>query len=313
MTLIFETKNFILESHERPEIDRLEGGHVKITPKVKVEDRTKLSPELANELMQFTIIAGKAMVAGMARRGVKIGRINYQDNGNWTPHLHIHLYCRAVDAKVQKYGDPIRPGHRKDLMSLNEADIEAIRKELKKLIKSGKNKQYFYPLYKQVDKDIYKILADSVAKENFPVLSGSDEQVNELLKLIIYSGKAKDYREFRDAFMTEFKTGKVTVARLLKIGEGLDIPEGVITSWAIFTQDKEICELLDDFKAKEIKFKGNMEETNEFIKRFMLSQLLQDWRGPKLAVVVEALEQGEIKLSELNVILAKWDFTGMFD
>jgi hypothetical protein len=30
MALIFESKNFIVESHEKPEIDRLEGGHIKI-------------------------------------------------------------------------------------------------------------------------------------------------------------------------------------------------------------------------------------------------------------------------------------------
>ncbi len=42
MAIIYKTENFILESHERPEIDRLEGGHVKISPKENVEDRTFL-------------------------------------------------------------------------------------------------------------------------------------------------------------------------------------------------------------------------------------------------------------------------------
>ncbi len=38
MAIIYETNNFILESHERLEIDRLEGGHMKISPKVDIED-----------------------------------------------------------------------------------------------------------------------------------------------------------------------------------------------------------------------------------------------------------------------------------
>jgi len=77
MATIYETKNFILESHERPEIDRLEGGHVKISPKVSVEDRSKLSPKEAIELMRLTVASGEAMKSAMKEIGVDIGRINY--------------------------------------------------------------------------------------------------------------------------------------------------------------------------------------------------------------------------------------------
>ena len=38
MVQIYESKNFIIESHERPEIDRLEGGHIKISPKKNYSD-----------------------------------------------------------------------------------------------------------------------------------------------------------------------------------------------------------------------------------------------------------------------------------
>lgn len=133
MAIIYETSHFVLESHERPEIDRLEGGHVKISPKTIVEDRLQLSPELAIELMRFTIVAGRAMIAAMGQIGVDIGRINYQDNGNWTPHLHIHLYCRAKNATMQAFGDPITPGHKEEYAPLNQEDRERIKKEIEKL------------------------------------------------------------------------------------------------------------------------------------------------------------------------------------
>jgi len=133
MAIIYESKNFILESHERPEIDRLEGGHVKISPKVDIEDRTKLTPTQAIELMRFTIISGEAMKLAMKKIGVNIRRINYQDNGNWTPHLHIHLYCRADNATMQKYGNPIIPGHKNEYNPLNEEDIQRIKIELDNL------------------------------------------------------------------------------------------------------------------------------------------------------------------------------------
>src|SRR3989344_4117201 len=114
--------NFIFECHDNPEIDRLEGGHVKISPIIDVEDRTQLTPNQAIELMRLTIVAGDAMKLAMGTIGVEIGRINYQDNGSWKPQLHIHLYCRAKTAVMQKYGDPIIPGHRDEYKPLNLDD-----------------------------------------------------------------------------------------------------------------------------------------------------------------------------------------------
>jgi len=137
MAQIYESQNFIVESHEKPEIDRLEGGHIKISPKKDYSDRTELSPQEAIELMRLTIICGKAMKIAMRKQGVNIGRINYQENGNWKPHLHIHLYCRAIDAKIQKYGDPLTPGHKEGFMSLNKEDIKLVRNEIETLLESN--------------------------------------------------------------------------------------------------------------------------------------------------------------------------------
>lgn len=138
MAVVYETNNFIVESHERPEVDRLDGGHIKISPKRVIKDRTELSPKSAIELMRLTLVAGEAMTVGMKKQGINIGRINYQDNGNWTPHLHIHLYGRAVDAKAQKFGDPIVPGHKDDFQKLNQEDIDIITKEINFLFEKEK-------------------------------------------------------------------------------------------------------------------------------------------------------------------------------
>ena len=136
MAIIYETKNFILESHEKPEISREEWWHIKISPKIDVSDRTKLNDELAVELMLFSIICGKAFKKWMKNRGIKIWRINYQENWNWKPHLHIHLYWRAITAKIQKYWDPLIPWHKEWFEKLEELDILEIQKEIKKLIKN---------------------------------------------------------------------------------------------------------------------------------------------------------------------------------
>jgi len=136
MVIIYETQNFILESHEKPEIDRLEGGHAKISAKRRISDRTKLKPNEAIEVMRLTILAGKAITSAMKKQGITIGRINYQENGNWKPEFHIHLYSRAINATVQKYGEPIKPGHKKKYKPYSKHDIYLIQKEIKRLLKT---------------------------------------------------------------------------------------------------------------------------------------------------------------------------------
>lgn len=151
MAPIFETKNFVVEAPEKTHIDRNDGGRIKITPKIRVVDRQHLSPSLAVELMRLTTVVGEAMTTVMNKQGVDIGRINYQDNGNWGvfkpegPYLHYNIYGRAKSAKIQKYGEacyfPSRetnPEFYNKLKPLNEKDISEIRKEIERLLKLKK-------------------------------------------------------------------------------------------------------------------------------------------------------------------------------
>jgi diadenosine tetraphosphate (Ap4A) HIT family hydrolase len=149
MAIIFETPGFTVESVEEPLVTRTDGGHISISPKITVSDRTLLSPALAIELMRLTMLAGEAMTTVMRKRGVDIGRINYQDNGNWGvfkpegPHLHIHLYGRAKSAAIQKYGEacqfPFREtGFYDGFEPLTTGDVSAIRQEMERLSADNK-------------------------------------------------------------------------------------------------------------------------------------------------------------------------------
>jgi hypothetical protein len=99
--------------------------------------------------MYLTMLIGEAMTVGLINRGIDIGRINYQDNGNWGvfkpegPHMHYHLYGRAKNANIHKYGEacyfPFREtGFYNGFEPLNEGDIAEIQKQIKKLLAEDK-------------------------------------------------------------------------------------------------------------------------------------------------------------------------------
>jgi len=142
-----------VEAADRPHIDRLDGGHIRIIPKETVRDRTKLSPALAKELMKLSMVVGAAMEVALTRRGLDIGRINYQDNGNWGvfkqegPYLHLHLYGRAKTARTQRFGEALylpkrETGFYDHVRPLNEEDVQEIEKEIRRLIGTDKYQNY---------------------------------------------------------------------------------------------------------------------------------------------------------------------------
>ena len=150
MPLIYETPNFTISTPDQPHVSRGDGGHMIINPKVTVEDRTHLSRALAIELMKLTMVAGGAMKTVMTRNGIDIGRINYQDNGNWRHELHVHLYGRARNATLQTYGHPLAlpptaQAFREqmgNLEPLRQEDIAGLNAEITRLLAADKYRDF---------------------------------------------------------------------------------------------------------------------------------------------------------------------------
>jgi diadenosine tetraphosphate (Ap4A) HIT family hydrolase len=150
MTIIFESRHFILKTLDQPHVSRNDGGHVVINPRVTVADRTQLSREQAIELMKLTMVTGEAMKTVLTRKGVDIGRINYQDNGNWRHELHVHLYGRARSATLQIWGQPLAfpptaEAFRKEmgnLEALRDDDIAELGAEISRLLETEKYRDF---------------------------------------------------------------------------------------------------------------------------------------------------------------------------
>lgn len=148
--MIYEARHFVLRTLDQPHVSRSDGGHIVIDPKVVVEDRTQLSREQAIELIKLTMVGGEAMKTVLSRKGINIGRINYQDNGNWRAELHVHLYGRAQGATLQPFGHalafpPTREAFRKEmgkLEALREDDIVELRAEIVRLLAGDKYRDF---------------------------------------------------------------------------------------------------------------------------------------------------------------------------
>lgn len=150
MQIVFEAEHFTIVVIDHPHVSRSDGGHLVINPKVAVEDRTKLTREQAIELTKLTMVAGEAMKTVLTRRGIAIGRINYQDNGNWREELHVHLYGRARDATLQPYGHslafpPTKQAFIKqmgNLEPLDADDVAELRAEIVRLLATAKYREF---------------------------------------------------------------------------------------------------------------------------------------------------------------------------
>ncbi|MCK9410161.1 MAG: hypothetical protein WCX28_08750 [Bacteriovoracaceae bacterium] len=101
MAYICTAEDFIVEAVYRPLGTRTDRGHIAIFPKIRVKNRTRLSPRLAIELMWLTMLSEEAMSVEMDNREIDVGNINYEDNGNWGvfllegTFLHVYLYRRV--------------------------------------------------------------------------------------------------------------------------------------------------------------------------------------------------------------------------
>ena len=158
MAIIYETPNFVVETHEKPFVSREEGGHLRISIKDhSITDRTKLSPKVAIEFMRISMIVGEALEAAMKNLGVPVKKINYQDMGNWSykegkaPFLHYHIMGRVLNALKQPFPESVylpdrNTGFYNGFIPLSEGDIQEIVKQIKIIESKPKYKLFEWHL-----------------------------------------------------------------------------------------------------------------------------------------------------------------------
>ncbi|MEI7579374.1 MAG: hypothetical protein WCJ58_05040 [bacterium] len=175
-----------------------------------------------------------------------------------------------------------------------------------------KNQEYFYPLYQEKDKVAFAIVQASIEQQSLPEIAGDLKLFSEFFQLLIISGKARNWRQLMNPVIEQITNKKLLLAELLALKPELDIPEGVVSDWAIFDQDQKLCLDLDELADLNIELTGSLDEARELLKRYVLTQYLQDWRGPKMAMALELLATPRHRISHLNQVLANWDYLKLF-
>jgi len=173
--------------------------------------------------------------------------------------------------------------------------------------------EWIYPLYKPSDKKVFKLFIDLGKGRKKPKIIGTHKDISAFVKIMIITQILKNYRLYRDMIVKQLKRGHLDLPVLVVQGKKIKIPKGIDRSWVVFTQDKRLCLLVNKLKSKKVIYYGTARDLVEFIARFFLSQLLQDWRGPKMMVLVESLKTSRVSLKKLNKLLGYWDFTRIFN
>lgn len=166
MPIILETQDFIVNAHDKPHHSRENGGHIKVSPKQRVENREEMPLDLASGLMHLTIVVGDAATTILRQKKLDVVRINYQDNGNWSYlpvkpaplGLHIHLYIRTThekhpdnDPRFQAFPQaltfpPRDSGYYDHFKPLTEEDCAGIKAEILSLLRTPKYKNVAFNL-----------------------------------------------------------------------------------------------------------------------------------------------------------------------
>ncbi len=142
---VYEDKYFKVISPQLPLNCRDDGGHLILTKKDQVHDRSDMDWQEAIDFMRISMAVGKAMYDVLG-----IERMNYEDLGNWGiddpggAKMHLHFFGRAREQTHQirahhmflyPKGHKIYDGH---LKPLTDGDLRGLRGKIADILKEDK-------------------------------------------------------------------------------------------------------------------------------------------------------------------------------
>ena len=143
--IVYEDKYFEVVRPSLPLNSGDDGGHLLLTKREPVHDRSDLTWQEAIDFIRISMAVGKAMYEVL-----DVERMNYEDLGNWGlddlggPKMHLHLFGRAKEQVHQirgqhmflyPKGHKIYQGH---LKPLDDEDVLKLRDRVANILREDK-------------------------------------------------------------------------------------------------------------------------------------------------------------------------------
>lgn len=171
---------------------------------------------------------------------------------------------------------------------------------------------YRYPLFGQWDRDTFEFIKRIAKKNKYFEIKGDSNNINLFLTTLIRSQKSlHDWREMLIDIVDQIKNTNCVDTVILNEkfppqSIGKDIPK-----WVIYEEDEIINNFIDKLEHQEIKFSGTESQMAEFITRFILGQLGNDWKLT-IGMIHEMLgDNDKLDIKSLNDELRTFDYLNL--
>ena len=169
--------------------------------------------------------------------------------------------------------------------------------------------KYRYPLNDQWDKDTFELIKSIGISKQLPRIIGSQSDIDLFLKTLIRTQKAlHDWRQMPVDIVDQIRKDNTISPTLLNEkyppeSIGKDVP-----AWVTYHEDRTVSGFIDDLNTRQLNFIGSNYDASEFVTRFLLGQLGNDWEFTIFMIWEMLGDDKEIKLKDLNKELRNFDY-----
>ena len=174
--------------------------------------------------------------------------------------------------------------------------------------------KYRYPLFEPWDREAFELIKQIATHRKYPRILGRKEDKNQFLTTLIRTQKAP--HGWRNLLMSTLEQVRRT--------ESIDTaelntkypPESINQArpaWVLYKEDRIVSDFIDDLGVKQVEFIGTDEGISEFIIRFILGQLGNDWKQT-IMMVWELIGDGNVlEVRTLNEEMKNFDYLKLFE
>lgn len=173
---------------------------------------------------------------------------------------------------------------------------------------------YRYSLSETWNKKAFLQIKEIAKSKNYPKIFGSEEEINKFLIMLIRTQKSlHNWNDYLADILEQVEKNNIidTKSLITKYPSstiGKDKP-----TWVTYFEDQIVSDFIDELETREIKFIGTNQEISEFILRFILGQLGNDWEQTIMMIWEMLGNDDTLIVKELNAELKNFDYLKLFE